>query len=253
MLTTEQTPEIEEKPRPIRLGILISGRGSNCMAIARAIAQGHLPGCEIGVVVSNIPGAPGVESAKAFGIPVVTLEGRGREQRDHEEAITALLRKFRIDLICLAGYRRVLSAGFIHQWQGRVLNLHASLMPAFPGRGATQQALDYGAQFTGCTVYFADEKAEDGIIVLQRVVEIHDNDTESSLAEILLPEQHFAYTEAIRRVISGEYEVRGKRYVLRDLSQVEADWSAKDVPAEEDFEPSRGAETSQRPEGIGVK
>jgi len=251
LLTAEQTPETEEKP--IRLGILISGRGSNCMAIARSIAQGQLPGCEIGVVVSNIPGAPGIESAKTLGIPVVTLEGRGREQRDHEEAITALLRKFRIDLVCLAGYRRVLSAGFIRQWKGCVLNLHASLLPAFPGREATQQALDYGAQFTGCTVYFVDEQVDTGVIILQRIVEVLDTDTESTLDQHLLPEQHLAYTEAIRRVISGEYEARGKRYVRCDLPQEEVNWTSNEVPAEEDFDPSRGAETSQRAEGTGVR
>ena len=253
MLTPEQASETEEKPRPIRLGILISGRGSNCMAIAHAIAQGELTGCEIGVVVSNIPGALGIESARTLGIPVIMLEGRGHEQRDHEEAITALLHKFRIDLICLAGYRRVLSASFIRQWKGRALNLHASLLPAFPDHGATQQALDYGAQYTGCTVYFVDEQVDSGVIILQRIVEILDTDTASSLAHRLLPEQHLAYIEAIRRVISNDYEARGKRYVRRDLPQVEQDWSANELPDEEDFTPSRGAETAQRAAGSGVR
>lgn len=253
MLTPDQPAETEDPPRPIRLAILISGRGSNCMAIARAISEGRLPGCEIGVVISNIPGAPGIETARAFGIPVVTLEGRGREQRDHEEAITALLRKFRIDLICLAGYRRVLSASFVRQWKGRVLNLQASLLPAFPGRDAAQQALDYGTQFTGCTVYFVDEQFDSGVIILQRIVEILPTDNSSSLAQHLLPEQHLAYTEAIRRVISGDYETRGKRYVRHDLPQEELSWAPNELPTEQDFEPSRGAETFQRPEGTGVR
>jgi phosphoribosylglycinamide formyltransferase-1 len=200
------------QPKTKRLGILISGRGSNCMAIAHAIAEGHLTGCEIGVVVSNIPGAPGIEAARALGIPVVTLEGRGREQRDHEEAISALLRKFRIDLVCLAGYRRVLSAAFVREWQDRALNIHASLLPSFPGHAPSQQALDFGAQFTGCTVYFLDER-DTGTIILQRIIPIHDEDTEADIFQRLLPEQHAAYIEAIHRVLSGNYEARGKRFL----------------------------------------
>jgi len=224
------------------------------MAIARSIAEGRLPGCEIGVVVSNIPGAPGVETAKSLGIPVITLEGRGREQRDHEEAISALLRKFRIDLVCLAGYRRVLSAGFVRQWKGRILSLQASLLPAFSGRGAAQQALDYGAQFTGCTVYFVDEQTDGGVIILQRVIQIHDNDNDQSLAAALLPEQHIAYTEAIRRVVSGDFEARGRRYVRKDLALAEPAWEPTDtVPEEDAFNPSHGAETLQRPAGTGVR
>jgi phosphoribosylglycinamide formyltransferase-1 len=211
-MTTDSHPEGSEDKPKARLGILISGRGSNCMAIAHAIAEGHLIGCEIGVIVSNIPGAPGVETAKAFGIPVITLEGRGREQRDHEEAISALLRKFRIDLVCMAGYRRTLSVGFLREWRNRILNIQPSLLPSFAGAHAAQQALDFGAQFTGCTVFFVDER-DAGPIVLQRIVPIHDTDEETDLLERLLPEQHIAYIEAIRRVVSGEYEVQGKRYV----------------------------------------
>ncbi len=253
MLTTEPSSADLETPAPIRLGILISGRGSNCLAIARSIAEGRLPGCEIGLVVSNIPGAPGVEAVKRLGIPVVSLEGRGREQRDHEDAISALLRKFRIDLVCLAGYRRVLSAGFIRQWKGRILNLQPSLLPAFPGRKAVQQALDYGAQFTGCTVLFVDEQVDGGVIILQRVIDIHDDDTEQSLAEALLPEQHIAYTEAIRRVTSGDYEIRGRRYVPKDLPRPEAPGEPFGIPEEDAFNPSHGAETLQRPAGTGVR
>jgi len=253
LLTTEQSTASIDTPKPLRLGILISGRGSNCLAIARSITEGRLPGCEIGLVVSNIPGAPGIEAAKALGIPVVTLEGRGREQRDHEEAISALLRKFRIDLVCLAGYRRILSASFVLQWKGRILNLQASLLPAFPGRGAAQQALDYGAQITGCTVYFVDEQVDSGVIILQRVIPIHDDDTEHSLAAALLSEEHLAYTEAIRRVASSEYEVRARRYVPKDLPHPEPAWQPADIPEEDAFNPSHGAETLQRPAGTGVR
>jgi phosphoribosylglycinamide formyltransferase-1 len=228
-MTTDSHPEASEDKPKVRLGILISGRGSNCMAIAHAIAEGHLTGCEIGVIVSNIPGAPGVETAKAFGVPVITLEGRGREQRDHEEAISALLRKFRIDLVCMAGYRRTLSAGFLREWRNRILNIQPSLLPSFPGHHAAQQALDFGAQFTGCTVYFVDER-DTGPIVLQGIVPIHDEDEEADVFDRLLPEQHIAYIEAIRRVVSGEYEVQGKRY-LRKLSPM----PYVDVEIEEPF------------------
>jgi phosphoribosylglycinamide formyltransferase-1 len=210
LLTPEDTAEEAVPPR--RLGILISGRGSNGMAIIRAVAEGHLPGCEVGLVISNIPGAPGIEAAKAFGIPVITLEGRGRDQRDHEEAITALLRKFRVDLVCLAGYRRVLSGGFIRDWHQRIVNIHASLLPAFSGSDPSKQALDFGAQITGCTVHFAEETGY-GPIILQRVVPILDEDEEQDLSQRLLLEQQATYVEAIRRVVSGEYQIHGKRYV----------------------------------------
>jgi phosphoribosylglycinamide formyltransferase-1 len=206
----------EPEPRLARLAILISGRGSNCMSIAQAIREGCLTGCEIAVVICNIPGAPGIETARSLGLSVVTLEGRGREQRDHEEAISALLRKFRVDLICMAGYRRVLSTGFVRQWKGRILNIHPSLLPAFPGRDAAQQALDYGARVTGCTVHFIDEHSDSGTIILQRVVEIYDEDDESSLFRRLLAAQHVAYSEGIQLVLSGEYEVQGRRYVHRE-------------------------------------
>jgi len=202
----------ETAPKITRLGILISGRGSNCMAIVRAVAEGRLPGCEIGLVVSNIPGAPGIDAAKAFGIPVITLEGRGRDQRDHEEAVSALLRKFRIDLVCLAGYRRILSSWFIREWPHRIVNIHASLLPAFPARDPSAQALDFGAQVTGCTVYFVEE-AGFGPIVLQRAVPILDEDEERDLFLRLLPEQQSAYVDALRRILSGEYQILGKRYV----------------------------------------
>ena len=237
MLTNEET-EKKEHPKRRRLGILISGRGSNCMAIAHAIREGRLTGCEIGVVISNIPGAAGIETAKSLGIPVVTLEGRGREQSDHEETITALLRKFRIDLICLAGYRRVLSVAFVRQWKGSILNIQSSLLPTFSGRGAAQQALDSGAQFTGCTVSLVDEAIDGGVIVLQRIVEIQEEDDVSSLVERLVAVEHLAYTEAIRRVIGGEYEARGRRYVHADLPREELDWESPEVPGERSYEAS---------------
>jgi phosphoribosylglycinamide formyltransferase-1 len=194
---------------------MISGRGSNCMAIIRAVRDGRLPNCEIAVVISNVVGAPGIEAARAFNIPVVTLEGRGRKQAEHEEAVGALLVKFRIDLICLAGYMRVLSAGFVREWQGRMLNIHPSLLPAFPGLHAQRQALDYGAQIAGCSVHFVDESVDGGILIVQRAIDVLPSDTEATLSERLLVEEHIAYVEALRRVLSGEYEVIARRYVPR--------------------------------------
>lgn len=201
-----------------RIAILISGRGSNCLAIIRAVRDGRLSNCEVAVVVSNIPGAPGIDAARALGVPVVVLEGRGREQREHEDAILTLLRKFRIDLICLAGYMRVLSAVFVREWAGKLLNIHPSLLPAFPGLHAQRKALDYGATVTGCTVHFVDESVDGGIIILQRTIDILPQDTEATLSLRLLDEEHVAYIEAIARVLSGNYEPTGRRYLPRTIS-----------------------------------
>ena len=200
---------------PTRIAILISGRGSNCMAIIRAVRDGRLPNCEIAVVISNVVGAPGIEAARASNIPVVTLESRGRKQAEHEEAVNALLQKFRVDLICLAGYMRVLSANFVRQWQGKMLNIHPSLLPSFPGLHAQRQALDYGAQIAGCSVHFVDESVDGGILIVQRAIEVLPTDTEATLSERLLTEEHLAYVEAIQRVVSGNYEITGRRYLPR--------------------------------------
>jgi len=200
---------------PTRIAILISGRGSNCMTIIRAVRDGRLPNCEIAVVISNVAGAPGIEAARAFNIPVVTLEGRGRKQAEHEEAVTALLQKFRADLICLAGYMRVLSANFVREWQGKMLNIHPSLLPAFPGLHAQRQALDYGAQIAGCSVHFVDESVDGGILIVQRAIDVLPTDTEATLSERILAEEHIAYIEAIQRVVSGKYEISGRRYLPR--------------------------------------
>lgn len=198
-----------------RIAILLSGRGSNCMAIIRAVRDGRLPNAEVAVVVSNIPGAPGIEAARAFGVPVVTLEGRGREQVEHETAILALLRKFRVDMICLAGYMRVLSAGFVREWKDRMVNIHPSLLPSFPGLHAQRKALEHGVTVAGCTVHFVDESVDGGVIILQRCVDVDPADTEESLSTRILEQEHIAYVEALNRVLSGEWEIRGRRYVRK--------------------------------------
>ncbi|WP_235011630.1 phosphoribosylglycinamide formyltransferase [Bryocella elongata] len=196
-----------------RIGILISGRGSNAMAILRAVQEGRLPGCEIAVVISNIAGAGGIEAARGAGVPAVALESKGRSRAEHEQAVTALLEKFRVDLVCLAGYMRLLSAEFTQRWGSRMLNIHPSLLPAFAGLHAQRQALEYGAQVTGCTVHFVNEVMDGGVIVLQRTCEILPEDTEDTLSARVLREEHQAYVEAIARVVSGEYEVVGRRYL----------------------------------------
>lgn len=198
---------------PTRIGILISGRGSNCMAILHAVQEGRLAGCEIAVVISNVAGAGGIEAARAAGVPVVTMESKGRPRAEHEQAVTALLEKFRVDLVCLAGYMRLLSPEFTQHWGGRMLNIHPSLLPAFPGLHAQRQALEYGATVTGCTVHFVNEVMDGGVIVLQRVCAILPEDTEETLSARLLQEEHRAYIEAIARVVSGTYEAAGRRYL----------------------------------------
>ncbi|MES2392815.1 MAG: phosphoribosylglycinamide formyltransferase [Acidobacteriota bacterium] len=198
-----------------RIAILISGRGSNCMAIIQAVRDGRLPNCEVAVVISNIPGAPGIEAARALGVEAVTLEGRGRPRAEHEEAVLALLQKFRVDLVCLAGYMRLLSPNFVRQFPNRLLNIHPSLLPAFPGLHPQRQALDYGATVTGCSVHFVDESVDGGVLILQRTVEIQPEDTEDTLSDRILTEEHKAYVEAINRVLSGTYEIQNRRYLPR--------------------------------------
>ena len=197
----------------MRLGFLISGSASHVLAVAEAIRSGELPGCEIAIVVCNIPGAKGAEDTRAAGLQTVTMEGRGREQRDHEDAIDALLRRMRVDVVCLAGYLRVLSTAFVRRWPGKVLNVHSSLLPAFPRVHAVSAALEFGARVTGCTVFLLDESVEGGTVVEQRAVHVEDEDTEPTLAARLLLEEHAAYVESIRKVLSGEYGVVGRRYL----------------------------------------
>lgn len=199
----------------LRLGFLISGSASHVLAIADAIRTGALPHCEIAIVVCNIPGAMGVEQARGAGLQTVTLEGRGREQRDHEDAIDALLRRMRVDVVCLAGYLRVLSANFLRRWQNRVLSVHSSLLPSFPRQQAPAAALEFGARITGCTVFFLDESIDGGTIIEQRALRIEDDDTESSLTDRLHEQEHIAYIDSLRMVLSGDYEIAGRRFVRR--------------------------------------
>jgi phosphoribosylglycinamide formyltransferase-1 len=198
-----------------RLGILLSGRGSNFLAIAEAIRQQRLAGVEIAVVLSNKAGAPGIASAEALGLPAFVVESKGRSRAAHDAEMIARLREHNVDLVCLAGYMRLISAGFVRAFPNRILNIHPSLLPAFPGLHAQKQALEYGAQTSGCTVHFVDEELDHGVIVLQKVVPVLDADDEDALSARILEQEHIAYPEAIARVLSGEYEIRGRRYLRR--------------------------------------
>ena len=200
-------------PSPVRLGILLSGRGSNFLAIAESIRSGKLPGVEIAIVISNVAEAPGIAAAAQLGLPHAVLVSKGRTRAEHDADVAALLQAHGVDLVCLAGYMRLLSPEFVAGFPHRILNIHPSLLPAFPGLDAQQQAFDYGVKVTGCTVHFVDDELDHGAIILQRSIPVLENDGAHSLADRILAEEHIAYTEAIARVAGGEYEVRGRRYV----------------------------------------
>ena len=198
-----------------RLGILLSGRGSNFIAIADAIRQGRLPGAEIAVVLSNLPDAAGLETARKLGLPAIAIPSAGRKRAEHDAEVVAALQQHRVDLVCLAGYMRIISPEFVRAFPNRILNIHPALLPAFPGLDAQAQALEFGAKVAGCTVHFVDEAVDHGAIILQRVVPVLDQDTAESLSARILDQEHIAYPEAIARVLSGEYCLVGRRYVRR--------------------------------------
>jgi phosphoribosylglycinamide formyltransferase-1 len=199
----------------LHLGILLSGRGSNFLAIDRSIREGRLHNVEIGIVLSNVADAPGLQAARDLNLPTAVFVSKGRPRALHDADLIACLRDHNVDLVCLAGYMRLLTPGFILSFPNRILNIHPSLLPAFPGLDAQQQALDYGVKVAGCTVHFVDEHLDHGAIILQRAIPVLETDDARSLAERILVEEHIAYTEAIARIASGDYEIRGRRYVKR--------------------------------------
>jgi phosphoribosylglycinamide formyltransferase 1 len=196
------------------LGILLSGRGSNFLAIAEAIERGKLENAEIAVVISNRANAPGLAAARTRGIATEIIEAVGRNRDQHDADIVARLRSYHVDLVCLAGYMRLLSPGFVAAFPSGILNIHPSLLPSFPGPDAQRQALEYGVSFTGCTVHFVDDELDHGAIVLQGMVPVLDGDDEIALSTRILEQEHLAYPEAIARVLSGKYKISGRRYVL---------------------------------------
>lgn len=197
----------------MRIGILISGRGSNMTAIADAVSEGRVPGAEVVVVVSDKPAAGGLAHASARGIDALAVERRGRTREEHERELMEELRARRVELVCLAGYMRLLSPHFVEAFRNSILNIHPSLLPAFPGLDAQRQAIEHGVRVSGCTVHFVDEHLDAGPIVTQRVVAVEDSDTVETLSARILVEEHKAYPEALALVTSGAYKIVGRRVV----------------------------------------
>ena len=197
-----------------RLGILLSGRGSNFLAIASATHVGILRDqAEIAIVITNVADAPGLAAAAALELPTAVFLSKGRNRAEHDADVAACLLEHEVDLVILAGYMRLLSPAFIAAFPNRILNMHPSLLPAFPGLDAQTQAFEYGTKIAGCTVHFVDEHLDHGVIILQRSIPVLDTEDAHSLAARILAEEHIAYPEAIARVLSGEHRIEGRRYV----------------------------------------
>lgn len=197
-----------------RIGILLSGRGSNFEALTESVAAGRVPNAEISIVLSNREGAPGIEKARARGIATRVIPSKGLEREAYDKLVVAALEEKRVDLVCLAGYMRLLSPYFVAAFRGRILNIHPSLLPSFPGLEAQRQALEHGAKFSGCTVHFVDENLDAGPIILQAAVPIEDGDTPDTLAERILREEHRIYSEAVRIVLEGRFRIEGRRVLI---------------------------------------
>ncbi len=196
-----------------RIALLLSGRGSNFEALAESVTVGRIPNAEIAIVLSNREGAPGIERAKQRGIPTRVIPSKGLERETYDRQVVAVLSEHKVDLICLAGYMRLLSPYFVTAFPNRILNIHPSLLPSFPGLESQRQALDYGVKFAGCTVHFVDENLDAGPIILQAVVPVEDADTESTLSEKILREEHRIYTEAVKIILEGNFKIAGRRVI----------------------------------------
>jgi len=196
-----------------RIGVLLSGRGSNFVALAESVAAGRLPSAEIAVVISNQPDAQGLKRAEERGIPARMIPSLGLRREAYDRQVVAVLQEYKVDLICLAGYMRLLSAYFVAAFPQQILNIHPSLLTAFPGLESQRQALEHGVKFTGCTVHFVDENLDAGPIIQQAVVPVLDSDDEYALSERILKEEHRIYSEAVRFVLDGKYRIAGRRVV----------------------------------------
>jgi phosphoribosylglycinamide formyltransferase-1 len=201
------------------LAILLSGRGSNFVAIADSIAAGRIPNTQIAVVISNRADAPGIAIARERGLNAIVIPSKGKPREDHDREVAATLKQHSVDLICLAGYMRLLSPWFVQQFPQRILNIHPSLLPAFPGLEAQEQAFAYGVKVTGCTVHFVDEELDHGAIVIQKTVPVFDNDDEHTLAARILEQEHIAYTEAINIVLGTNFEIAGRRLKQKEAKK----------------------------------
>jgi phosphoribosylglycinamide formyltransferase-1 len=195
------------------LGILLSGRGSNFVAIADSIAASRIPSARIAVVISNRADAYGLETARQRGLNALAIPSKGKLREEHDREVVAPLLDHKVDLVCLAGYMRLLSPWFVRQFPSRILNIHPSLLPAFPGLEAQQQAFAYGVKVSGCTVHMVDEELDHGAIIVQKTVPVLGSDDEHTLAVRILEQEHIAYTEAINIVLEGKFEISGRRLV----------------------------------------
>jgi phosphoribosylglycinamide formyltransferase 1 len=194
----------------MKIGILISGRGSNMIALVDAVKGGEIPDSAVAVVISDKPNAAGLEQAKERGVETLLIEHRGRSREEHDAEIIAELRRRDVELVCLAGYMRLLSKDFTEAFENRIVNIHPSLLPAFPGLNVQQQAIDHGVKISGCTVHFVNEKLDAGPIILQRAVEVKDDDTAETLAARILEQEHGAYVEAVRRIVMSPSSFLGR-------------------------------------------
>jgi phosphoribosylglycinamide formyltransferase 1 len=197
------------------LGILLSGRGSNFIAIANSIAAGRIPNARISVVISNRADAPGIATARQRGLNALVIPSKGKPREEHDREVVAALKQNSVELVCLAGYMRLLSPWFVQQFPRRILNIHPSLLPAFPGLEAQEQAFAYGVKISGCTVHFVDEELDHGPIIVQKAVPVLDEDDERTLAARILEQEHVAYTEAITLILSEEFEITGRKFKKR--------------------------------------
>src|SRR6266568_3650674 len=195
------------------LGILLSGRGSNFEAIAKNIASGIITNARIAIVISNRADAAGIETARRLGLETAVIPSKGKAREEHDREVVEALQKFKVDLVCMAGYMRLLSPWFVKQFPHRILNIHPSLLPAFPGLEAQEQAFAYGVKVAGCTVHFVDEELDHGAIIVQKTVAVLDGDDEHTLAARILEQEHIAYTEAINIVLRGQFNVAGRRLI----------------------------------------
>jgi phosphoribosylglycinamide formyltransferase 1 len=202
------------------LGILLSGRGSNFVAIADSIDAGRIPDARIAVVVSNKADVPGISTARQRGLTALVIPSKGRPREQHDREVVGALKDHKVDLICLAGYMRLLSPWFVQQFPRKILNIHPSLLPAFPGLEAQQQAFAYGVKISGCTVHFVDEELDHGPIIVQKACPVLDSDDEHTLAARILEQEHLAYTEAINLVLKGNFEITGRRLVTSQKAEV---------------------------------
>ena len=199
-----------------KIGVLLSGRGSNFEALAESVSAGRIPGAEIAIVVSNQPDALGLKRAEERGIATRMIPSKGLQREAYDRQVTAVLQEYKVDLICLAGYMRLLSPYFVAAFPQRILNIHPSLLPAFPGLEAQKQALEHGVKFAGCTVHFVDENLDAGPIILQAVVPVLDGDDEHALAERILKEEHRIYSEAVKIILEGKWRIAGRRVLRMD-------------------------------------